>query len=58
MRFFIVLAIIANLAIFAVGQGYFGSKPVDDGRSNRPFSQRMQQSIELGTPIINSSQEQ
>lgn len=57
MRFFLALSLIANLALFALGQGYLGYKPVDDGRTSRPFSERMQHSVDLGKPIIQQEHE-
>lgn len=54
MRFLIVFTLIANIAVFAFGQGYLGSIPVDEGRSNRQFSQHMQQLLVIGTPTVDN----
>lgn len=52
MRFLIVFILIANIALFAFGQGYFGPEPADQGRTLRQFSERMQQQLIIGDPII------
>ncbi len=51
MRFLILLAFIANLALLAYGQGFFGVPPADQDRNPRPLSQRNQQSLVLGAPL-------
>ena len=51
MRFLLTLAIIANLALLAYGQGFFGPPPAEQGRTPRPLSQRNQQALTLGAPI-------
>ncbi len=51
MRFLLTLAVIANLALLAYGQGFFGPPPAEDGRTPRPLSQRNQQTLSLGVPI-------
>lgn len=56
MRFLLVFTLIVNIALFAFGQGYLGPKPVNDGRSYRQFSQRMQQLLVLGTPTVDNQQ--
>lgn len=51
MRFLLSLAIIANVALLAYGQGFFGPPPAEQGREARPLSQRNQQTLTLGTPL-------
>jgi len=51
MRFLLSLAVVANLALLAYGQGFFGPPPAEQGREPRPLSQRNQQSLTLGTPL-------
>ncbi|MBV2181915.1 hypothetical protein [Castellaniella sp. MT123] len=51
MRFLLTLAVVANLALLAYGQGFFGPPPSENGRTPRPLSQRNQQTLTLGTPI-------
>ncbi|HEX7386396.1 MAG TPA: hypothetical protein VF285_03845 [Castellaniella sp.] len=51
MRFLLSLAVVANLALLAYGQGFFGPPPAEQGRDPRPLSQRNQQSLVLGTPV-------
>ena len=51
MRFLLTLAVIANLALLAYGQGFFGPPPAGQGRTPRPLSQRNQQVLILGAPI-------
>jgi hypothetical protein len=51
MRFLLTLAVIANLALLAYGQGFFGPPPAEQGRTPRPLSQRNQQVLILGAPI-------
>ncbi len=51
MRFLLTLAVIANLALLAYGQGFFGPPPAEQGRTPRPLSQRNQQMLTLGAPI-------
>ncbi|GAA0779575.1 hypothetical protein ABRZ04_00890 [Castellaniella ginsengisoli] len=51
MRFLLTLAVIANLALLAYGQGFFGPPPAEAGRTPRPLSQHNQQTLSLGAPI-------
>jgi len=51
MRFLLTLAVIANLALLAYGQGFFGPPPAEQGRTPRPLSQRGQQALVVGAPI-------
>ncbi|CAM5187162.1 putative protein OS=Castellaniella defragrans OX=75697 GN=HNR28_000182 PE=4 SV=1 [Castellaniella defragrans] len=51
MRFLLSLAVVANLALLAYGQGFFGPPPAEQGREPRPLSQRNQQFLTLGTPL-------
>lgn len=51
MRFLLSLAVIANLALLAYGQGFFGPPPAEQGRNPRPLSQRNQQSLVVGIPL-------
>ncbi|MGB3835637.1 hypothetical protein [Castellaniella sp.] len=51
MRFLLTLAVVANVAVLAYGQGFFGSPPADAGRTPRPLSQRNQQVLIVATPL-------
>lgn len=51
MRFLISFAFIANLALLAYGQGFFGPPPAEQGRDPRPLSQRNQQTVLVGTAL-------
>ncbi|WP_322995969.1 hypothetical protein [Castellaniella sp.] len=51
MRFLLTLAVIANLALLAYGQGFFGPPPAEEGRTPRPLSQRSQQALVPGIPL-------
>lgn len=51
MRFLLSLAVVANVALLAYGQGFFGPPPAEQGREPRPLSQRNQQALTLGTPL-------
>ncbi|MFV0283507.1 MAG: hypothetical protein ACK5JE_06935 [Castellaniella sp.] len=51
MRFLLTLAFIANLALLAYGQGFFGPPPAEQGRTPRPLSERNQQTLTLGAPL-------
>ena len=51
MRFLLTLAVIANLALLAYGQGFFGLPPAEQGSTPRPLSQRNQQVLILSAPI-------
>ncbi|WP_322998741.1 hypothetical protein [Castellaniella sp.] len=51
MRFLLTLAVVANLALLAYGQGFFGPPPAEQGRTPRPLSQRGQQALVPSAPI-------
>lgn len=51
MRFLLSLAIIANLALLAWGQGFFGPPPAEQGRDPRPLSQRNQHALIPASPL-------
>ncbi|NYT64601.1 hypothetical protein H0A58_01295 [Alcaligenaceae bacterium] len=47
--FFIIL--IANIALLAWGQGFFGTPPSEQGREPRFLTERNQQAITIGAPV-------
>ncbi|MGB6006708.1 hypothetical protein [Castellaniella sp.] len=51
MRFLLTLAVAANLALLAYGQGFFGPPPAEQGRTPRPLSQRSQQALTPSAPL-------
>ncbi|MGB6241501.1 MAG: hypothetical protein WBF69_03350 [Castellaniella sp.] len=51
MRFLLILAAIANVALLAYGQGFFGPPPSEQGRTPRPLSQRSQQALVPSAPL-------
>ncbi|WP_180984173.1 hypothetical protein [Castellaniella caeni] len=51
MRFLLTLAVVANLALLAYGQGFFGPPPAEQGRTPRPLSQRNQQMLTLAPAL-------
>jgi hypothetical protein len=51
MRFLLTLAVVANLALLAYGQGFFGPPPAEQGRTPRPLSQRNQQTLVPSAPL-------
>lgn len=50
MRLLFILILLANVAILAFGQGFFGTPPSEQGREPRQFSQRNQDAVKLGAP--------
>lgn len=50
MRFIFLLVFLANAAVLALGQGFFGVPPSEQGREPRALSERNQHAIVLGTP--------
>jgi len=50
MRVIFFLVVIANLALLAFGQGFFGPPPAEQGRNPQMFSQRNHHAITLGEP--------
>ncbi len=50
MRYLFLLLVLANVAVFAFGQGLFGLPPSDAGREPRPLAQRNQHLVELSPP--------
>lgn len=51
MRFLFLVVFIANVAVLAYGQGFFGTPPSEQGREPRQLSQRNQLSVTLGEPL-------
>lgn len=51
MRFLFLLVFIANIAVLAYGQGFFGTPPSEQGREPRQLSERNQHAITLGSPV-------
>lgn len=51
MRFLFLLILLANVALFAYGQGIFGSPPSERGRNPRPLQQDHQTAITLAPPL-------
>lgn len=51
MPLLLTLAILVNIALFAFGQGFFGTPPAEQGRDPRPLSQRNQAAITLSPPL-------
>ena len=41
MRVLFILILLANLGVFALGQGWLGARPEDEGRDARRFSQEL-----------------
>lgn len=41
MRVLFVLILLANLGVYALGQGWLGMRPEDEGRDTRRFSQEL-----------------
>ena len=50
MRFIFMIIFLANVAVLALGQGFFGVPPSEKGREPRALSERNQHAIVLGTP--------
>lgn len=57
MHLLLTLAVLANIVLFAFGQGFFGTPPVEQGRDPRPLSQRNQTAVTLGPPIAPDTQQ-
>ncbi|MER1966768.1 hypothetical protein [Castellaniella sp. GW247-6E4] len=57
MPLLLTLAILVNVALFAFGQGFFGTPPVEQGRDPRPLSQRNQTAITLDPPLATHSEQ-
>ncbi|HUH39325.1 MAG TPA: hypothetical protein VL024_00485 [Castellaniella sp.] len=55
MHLLLTLAFLANIALFAFGQGFFGTPPVEQGREPRPLSQRNQAAIVLSPPLTSDT---
>ncbi|HLU19950.1 MAG TPA: hypothetical protein VKZ66_08325 [Pusillimonas sp.] len=53
MRFFLVLVVLANVGLFAYGQGYFGVPPSEAGRAVNQRPPINSNLITLGEPILN-----
>lgn len=51
MRFLFFIVLVANLAVLAYGQGFFGMPPSEQGREPRQLSERNQQAVTLGAPF-------
>ncbi|MGY6269087.1 hypothetical protein ACXIUT_05305 [Achromobacter denitrificans] len=41
MRVLFILILLANLGVYALGQGWLGMRPEDEGRDTRRFSQEL-----------------
>jgi hypothetical protein len=41
MRVLFILILLANLGVYALGQGWLGARPEDEGRDARRFSQEL-----------------
>ncbi|MGE8702988.1 MAG: hypothetical protein ACN6O5_09900 [Achromobacter sp.] len=41
MRVLFILILLANLGVYALGQGWLGARPEDQGRDARRFSQEL-----------------
>jgi len=50
MRTLFLIVLLANIALLAFGQGFFGIPPSEVGREPRTLSERNQQAIVLGAP--------
>jgi hypothetical protein len=50
MRFLFLIIVLANVALLAYGQGFFGTPPSEEGRQPRVLSERNQQAITLNPP--------
>ncbi|WP_199748500.1 hypothetical protein [Candidimonas sp. SYP-B2681] len=51
MRFIFLLVVLANVAVLAYGQGFFGTPPSERGRDPRQLSERNQHAITLNAPL-------
>ncbi|NYT78480.1 hypothetical protein H0A71_15920 [Alcaligenaceae bacterium] len=51
MRSLFLVIVLANLAVLALGQGFFGPPPSEQGRQPRQLSERNQFSITLNAPL-------
>jgi hypothetical protein len=51
MRFLFLLVLVANVALLAYGQGFFGVPPNEQGRQPRTLQENHQAAISLGTPL-------
>ncbi len=51
MRFLFLIVLVANVAVLAYGQGFFGTPPSEQGREPRQLSERNQHAITLGQPL-------
>ncbi|MDG9969495.1 hypothetical protein N7638_15745 [Achromobacter mucicolens] len=50
MRVLFILILLANLGVFALGQGWLGARPEDEGRDARRFSQELNPGAVTLTP--------
>ena len=50
MKFLFILVVIANLAVFGLGMGFFGKAPYNQGLQANPPQEINPQVIRLGTP--------
>ncbi|MCY1306742.1 hypothetical protein D9M70_566180 [compost metagenome] len=41
MRVLFILILLANLGVYALGQGWLGMRPEDEGRDTRRFTQEL-----------------
>lgn len=51
MRVVFFITLIANVALLAWGQGFFGTPPSEQGREPRFLNERNQQAITVGAPL-------
>ncbi|HWK61461.1 MAG TPA: hypothetical protein VNT00_08580 [Eoetvoesiella sp.] len=50
MKFLFILVVIANLAVFGLGMGFFGKAPYSQGLQPNPPQEINPQAIRLGAP--------
>lgn len=50
MRSLFLIVLLANVALLAFGQGFFGPPPSEQGREPRQLSERNQHAVTLGVP--------
>ncbi|SIT20869.1 hypothetical protein [Achromobacter sp. MFA1 R4] len=53
MRVLLILILLANLGVYALGQGWLGARPDDEGRDPRRFSQELNPGAVTLTPKQN-----
>ncbi|SSW62095.1 hypothetical protein [Achromobacter agilis] len=50
MRVLFILILLANLGVYALGQGWLGMRPEDEGRDTRRFTQELNPGAVTLTP--------